>query len=127
MIHRPNVNIAHPPLRKIFNFFASLFHPAFVTESRIRIRIDSFNARSPGAIRAGLVVESNFDFAIEPIVEQLPVLIAGFDLLAVNRDQVIAHTDLHPILVGRAIFVDIADAITSRRRVRLKFDAEITS
>ena len=95
-------------------------------ERAVGHRVDGFNARFPRAVFAGFVVEGDFDFAIETIVEQFPVLIAGLYLLAADRDQVIANFYLDPIFVGWTIFVNIADAITSCSFVRLQIDAEIS-
>src|SRR5207237_4655294 len=72
-----------------------------------------------------LVVEGDFDFAIQAIVEQLPILIAGFDLLAADRDQVITDADLHPILIGWSTFVNITDSIATPRPIRFEIDSQI--
>src|SRR5947208_14766430 len=114
LVHRTNVNITNAPLRKLVNLLPPLFHPTLITQIRISVGIDCFDASLPRSFVARFVIEGEFDFALETIVEPLPILIAGLYLLAADRDQVIANFDFYPIFVGRAIFVNVGHTIASR-------------
>src|SRR5437764_12401370 len=87
--------------------------------------VDGFNSRFPRAVLAGFAVEGDFDLAVETIVEQLPILVAGFYLPAADRDQVIANFHLHPVFVGWTIFINMTDAIATRGRIWFEIDSQI--
>src|SRR6266852_3593147 len=124
-VHRLNVQIADASAGQLVNFLAALFYPALITKAAVRHAIDGFDPGAPSTIFAGFVVESNFDLAIETIVQKLPVLVSGLDLLAANRNQVIANINFDPVFVGRAVLVNVSDAITTRCRVRLQLNPEM--
>src|SRR5262249_20139010 len=100
LVHRANMNVADAAIGKFVNFLPPLFHPALVSQRCVRGGVDGFDARLPGAFFSWFAVEGDFDFAIETIVEQLPIFIAGLDLLAADRDQVIASLHFYPVFIG---------------------------
>src|ERR1044072_4231607 len=119
------MDVADASARKLIYFLTILLHPTLVRQGGISLPVYGFDARLPGAVRYRFVIESDFHFAIETIVEQLPIFIAGFYFLAADRNQVISHIDLHPILISRAAFVNVSDFVASRSFVRFKFEAEV--
>ena len=119
-----NVNVADATVGQFIDLLAALFHPAFITKGRIGLAVDSFNASFPGAFLARLVIKGDFDFAIKTIVEQCPVFVTSLNGLPANRDQIIADVHLHPVFVGRAIFVDIRNAVATCSLIGLEIEPE---
>src|SRR5712671_1212684 len=95
-------------------------------KSRVSLTVDCFDARFPRPVFARFVVESDFDFTIETIVEQFPILVADLDLLAADRNQVIADVDLYPIFVGGSAFIDVGHFITTGGAVRLQIKSRVS-
>jgi hypothetical protein len=83
-VHRLNMKVSDASARQLINLLATFFHPTLVAKVRIRGRVDGFNASFPGAFGGGFVVESNFHFAIEAIVQQLPIFIPGLHFFAAD-------------------------------------------
>ena len=59
----------------------------------------------------GLGVHQEFELAAGKNVEELPVILAGLQLLAVHREDEVAGRDLDVIVIGRALAVDVADLV----------------
>ncbi len=91
LVHRLNVKIADATARKFIHLLAALFHPTLIAQLAVGIGRNRFDSSLPGTFFAGLVVEGDFTLAVEPIVEQLPVVVAGAHRLAVDGDQIIAQ------------------------------------
>ena len=73
-----------------------LFYPSLITQGRIGVPLDHLNARLSGAISFGFAVQGNFDFAIETIVEQRPILVTAHYRFATDGDQVITNLSPSP-------------------------------
>ena len=60
------------------------------------------------------------DVFVVGVAENLPIVVAGFDVLAVDRQDVVAVVDVDPILVGRTVAIDVRHAILAVRRLHLE-------
>ena len=47
--------------------------------------------------------------------EVLPVVVAGLQIVVVDRDDVVAFLDLQVVVIGRAVLVDVADLVEAGR------------
>ena len=74
---------------------------------------------------AGLVLNVTSTLRLSRWFSSCPVLVAGFDRLAVDREQVVADRDLDPVLVGGTVLVDVRHLVSSGRRVGFELDAEM--
>src|SRR6185369_9111404 len=124
-IHCLDVQVADTSARKLVDFLPALFDPPVIAQLRVNLRRNGLNSRLPGAVLRRFIVERNGDLAIERVVQKRPVIVTGFHLLAVDRDQVVAVLDAYPVFIGWPIFIDVSDAITSGGSVRLELDAEV--
>ena len=68
-------------------------------------------------------MRSACDVFVERAVEQSPVVVAGLDRLAVDGEHVVADLEVEPLLVGRAVAVDVRDAVEAAV-ARLELEAE---
>src|SRR6185295_15148403 len=84
-IHRLDVQVADTSTRQLINFLATLAHPTLVAQLAVSIRRDRFDTRVPRPGVSRCRVERHVDLAIETRVQERPVFIARFDLLAVDR------------------------------------------
>ena len=79
----------------------------------------------PRPLGHGLGIEGQLDLGIEPAAQELGVVVAGLDRLAVDGDQVVSLFDLDPVFVGWSVFVDVRDLVTAAGLFRLEIEAEV--
>ena len=120
------MQVPDPSVRQLVHLLAALIHPAFVPELVLRALSDRRDARLPRPLVRRFAVERDLDLAIQPVVQHLPVIVARLHGLAVDREQVIADAHRHPILVGRAAFIDVGDLVAAGARIRLEIETEIS-
>ena len=125
LVHRLDVQVADPAARELVDHRATLLDPPLVSQVAEGRHRDRLVLDLPGALGGGLVVDRQLDLAIEPAAEERVVVVAGLDGLAVDGDQVIPLGDLDPVLVGRAVLVDMGDLVASARGIRLEVQAEV--
>ena len=73
----------------------------------------------------GLALNVTSTLRLSRSIQQLPVVVAGLDGLAVDRDEVVAVADLDPVLVGRPVLVDVRHLVAAGAVVGLELDAEV--
>src|SRR5262249_23024162 len=99
--------------------------PALIAKLAISIWSNSFNPRMPGSIVRRLTIKRHVNFAIQPVVQQLPVVVSGLNWFAANRQQVVTYFHFDPVFVCRAIFVNVSNTITAGGVVGLQLNSQI--
>jgi hypothetical protein len=77
-----------------------------VTELRVANRRDR---HFPGAVLRRLVVEQEVELRAGREREELPVVLATLQIVAVDRDDEVTRLDLLVVVIGRPVLVDVAD------------------
>src|SRR5262249_13506338 len=126
-IHRLNVKVTDPAARQLFGDLAPFLDPALVAKLILLQGRDGLDPGLPGTVLIGLVVECDFDLAVQPVgaVQQLPVVVAGLDRLSVDRNQIVANAELDPVLVGRTAFIDVAHPVAASLLVLGQIDSKM--
>ena len=102
----------------------AVFHPAVVLQVAHGGAVQRFQIDGPGAIGRGLGIHQELELAARQNVEELPVILAGLQFLAVHRQNVIAGRELDVVVIGRAFAVDVGHLVEAGR-VGLHFEAGI--
>jgi hypothetical protein len=68
-------------------------------------------AIAPGIARARRRIHRNRHVVVERVVEDLPVVVRRRDALMVDGHHRVAHLQVDPLLVGRAVTIDVADHV----------------
>src|SRR6266496_3784001 len=115
------MKVANASAGKFIHLFAPVSYPALITQLAVSVGRYRLDTCLPGSIVSGFLVKSHFTLAIEKTVEELPVVITGTHLLAVDGNQIVADRHANPILVSGTIFVDMCNAVQPGSAVRLQF------
>ena len=110
-VHRLDVQIADFTVGQFGDHLLAVFHPAVVFQVALRDGGERFEIDGPGAVGCGFGVHQEFELAARKNVEELPVVVAGLQFLAVDRKDEVAGGDLDVIVIGRTFAVDVGDLV----------------
>ena len=103
---------------------------AFSTESRLFsthssylmfVRFVTVAMRNVLRVRAvGRLRDLDRHVLVVGLAQNLPIVVAGLDVLPIDGEHVVAVRDVDPVLVGRTVAIDVRHAILAVRRLELE-------
>src|SRR5579863_9093816 len=101
------MEVANLAIRDFVHDLLALLHPSFVLQSGISSVVHRLYLGEPRPFGRRFGVYGELDLLASNRREIFPVIVPGFDWMAINGEDIISYSDLHVILVCRTIFVNI--------------------